>query len=87
MDRKLDRTGLDGLFAIDTEGWTPIASSPSPAAVAVPDPTPRPAPYNISDPNRPTLFMLLGGLGLDLKLQNGPAEIYVVDQVERPTGN
>jgi uncharacterized protein (TIGR03435 family) len=86
-DHVVDRTGLDGLFAIDTEGWTPIASSPSPAAVAVPDTTPRPAPYNISDPNRPTLIMVLGGLGLDLKLQKGPAKIYVVEQVERPTGN
>jgi uncharacterized protein (TIGR03435 family) len=83
----VDRTGLDGLFAIDTEGWTPIASSPSPAGAVVPEPAARPVDGNISDPNRPTLFMVLRRLGLDLKLQKGPTEIYVVDQVERPTGN
>jgi uncharacterized protein (TIGR03435 family) len=83
----VDRTGLDGLFAIDTEGWTrtPIASSPSPAGAVVPDPAARPGDGNISDASRPTLFMVLRRLGLDLKVQKGPTEIYVVDQVERPT--
>jgi uncharacterized protein (TIGR03435 family) len=83
----VDRTGLEGLFAIDTEGWRPMASSPSPAGTAVAGPVAGSAPYNVSDPNRPTLFMVLRGIGLDLKLQKGPTEIYVVEQVERPTGN
>ena len=82
----VDRTGLDGLFAINTEGWAPI-SSPSPAGAVAPDPAARPVDGNISDPTRPTLFMVLRRLGLDLKLQKGPTEIYVLGQVERPTGN
>jgi uncharacterized protein (TIGR03435 family) len=82
-----DRTGLNGLFAIDTEGWTRTPMAPSPTGTVVPDSTARPVDGNISDPTRPTLFMVLRRLGLDLKLQKGPTEIYVVEHVERPTGN
>jgi uncharacterized protein (TIGR03435 family) len=36
------------------------------------------------DPARPTLFTVLERLGLELKLQKGPVEIFVIDRVERP---
>jgi len=40
-----------------------------------------------SDPTRPTLFMVLAKLGLELKVQKGPIEIFVVDHIERPAAN
>jgi uncharacterized protein (TIGR03435 family) len=85
----VDRTGLNGLFAMDTDGWTPMGSSPlPPAGAAVPNPTTRPSgDGDMSDPARPTLFTVLRRLGLDLKPQKGRAEIYVVKHVERPAGN
>ncbi len=85
----VDRTGLDGLFAMDTEGWTPMrASPPPPVNAAPPNPGARPSgDGDMSDPARPTLFMVLRRLGLDLKPEKGPVEIYIVEHVERPTGN
>jgi uncharacterized protein (TIGR03435 family) len=85
----VDQTGLGGLFAMDTEGWTPMRPPPPPpAGDAMPNPTARPSgDGDMSDPTRPTLVMVLRRLGLDLKLQKGPVEIYVVERMERPTGN
>jgi uncharacterized protein (TIGR03435 family) len=41
----------------------------------------------MSDPTRPTLFTVLEKLGLGLKQEKGPVEMYVIDHVERPTEN
>jgi uncharacterized protein (TIGR03435 family) len=88
-----NKTGLAGLFAIESEGWTPMRQPPPPpppAPGASPVPTivrPPSGDGDMSDPTRPTLFMVLQKLGLELKQQKGPVEIVVVDHVERPTAN
>jgi len=85
----VDRTGLPGLFAMDTEGWTPMRlPPPPPPGAAVPNPGARPSgDGDMSDVTRPTLVMVLRRLGLDLKQQKGPIEVYAVEHVERPAGN
>jgi uncharacterized protein (TIGR03435 family) len=82
----VDRTGLNGLYAMDTEGWTPMRAAPP--ADPTPNPLARPSgDGDMSDPARPTLFMVLKKLGLDLKPQKGPADIYIVEHMEKPTVN
>ena len=85
----VDRTGLIGLFAMDTEGWTPMRlPPPPPPGPAAPNPAAPPSgDGDMSDPTRPTLVMVLRRLGLDLKQQKGPVVVYVIEQVERPTVN
>jgi len=85
----VDRTGLIGLFAMDTEGWTPMRLPPPPPP-GLPAPNPGAPPSgdgDMSDPARPTLVMVLRRLGLDLKQQKGPVVVYAIEQVERPTVN
>jgi uncharacterized protein (TIGR03435 family) len=88
-----NKTGLAGLFAIESEGWTPMRQPPPPpppAPGASPVPTivrPPSGDGDMSDPTRPTLFMVLQKLGLELKQQKGPVEIIVVDHIERPAAN
>jgi uncharacterized protein (TIGR03435 family) len=82
-----DTTGIQGLFDIETDGWVPMRGPP-PRPATAPNPSAPPSPDgDMSDPTRPTLFMVLEKLGLGLKLQKGPIDIYVIEHVERPTEN
>lgn len=84
----IDTTGLDGLFAIETEGWMPMSLPPPPPPNMTATPAPRPSgDEGITDPARPTLFMVLQKLGLDLKRKRGPVDVYVVEHIERPAPN
>jgi uncharacterized protein (TIGR03435 family) len=85
----IDRTGLDGLYAIQTEGWVPMALPPPPPPTAGgPAPNPRPSgDGDMSDPSRPTLFVILRRLGLELKQQKGPVSVYTIEHIERPAAN
>jgi len=78
-----DRTGLTGLYTIDTEGWVPMQPRP-PASDAAP---PSAEALAMSDPTRPTLFVIMDRLGLKLEPTKGPVDIYTIDHVERPTEN
>jgi uncharacterized protein (TIGR03435 family) len=75
----VDRTGLEGLFQIDTEGWVPML--------------PRPPGGNpdeekaFADPARPTLYMIFDRLGLKMEASTGPIETVTVLHVEKPTEN
>jgi uncharacterized protein (TIGR03435 family) len=90
----LDKTSLQGLFSIETEGWVPMrqpqapppppGTSPAPATATVGPPS---GEGNMLDPTRPTLFMVLQKLGLELKVQKGAVDIFVVDHIERPAAN
>jgi uncharacterized protein (TIGR03435 family) len=72
----LDRTGLSGLYSIQTTPWTPDNPGPNFRAEAGTDPE-----------NLPTLFsMLPEQLGLRLEAKKEPVEIIVIDGFERPTG-
>lgn len=83
-DRPLvDRSGLTALYEVDTEGWVPPQVRP---------PSPDGAPPSaealaMSDPGRPTLFVIMDRLGLALSPSKGPVAVYHIERVERPAGN
>jgi bla regulator protein BlaR1 len=75
----VDRTGLDALWEIDTDGWIPMR--------------PRPQGGNeeearaMNDPTRPTLYMIFERLGLKMESSKAPIEMYIVEHAEKPTEN
>jgi uncharacterized protein (TIGR03435 family) len=70
----VDKTGLGGLYNIETTPWTPDNPGANFAAEAGTDPR-----------NLPTLFSLLPEqLGLRLDGQKKPIQIFVIDKVEKP---
>jgi uncharacterized protein (TIGR03435 family) len=89
----VNKSGLAGLFVFESEGWTPMRNPPpppppAPGASTVPQIVRPPSgDGEMSDPARPTLFMVMQKLGLELKQQKGPVDIIVVDHVERPAEN
>jgi uncharacterized protein (TIGR03435 family) len=74
----VNRTALRGLFTVSTEGWVPMRLPPPP-----PDGTPAANPFA----GLPTIFTVLGKLGLELKLQEDILPVYTVERIERPTAN
>jgi uncharacterized protein (TIGR03435 family) len=79
----IDKTGLPGLFNIQTEGWVPMR--PRPPRPAGQDPTAEDLAF--ADPARPTLFQIFDRLGLKLESQRAPVEMFVIESAERPTDN
>jgi uncharacterized protein (TIGR03435 family) len=81
-DRPLiDRTGLTGLYDIDTDGWVPMRQRP-----ARPD-GPTAEDIAMADPTRPTLNMIFDKLGLKMESSKAPVELFVIDRVEKPIEN
>jgi len=78
----LNRTGLTGLYSIDTEGWTPMLPRPPKT-----DGSPDPEAESFNDPLRPSLFTVFSQLGLKLEPQKAPIDMYTVVSVERPSEN
>lgn len=70
----VNRTGVSGLFAVQTEGWRPMQLPPPP-------PSGRTAG---GFDNLPTIFTVLGTLGLELKQQEAAVPVYTVERLERP---
>jgi uncharacterized protein (TIGR03435 family) len=80
-DRPLvDKTGIQGLFNIQTRGWTELqpGQAPPPGAKAEDG-------SDLADV--PTLFTVFEQLGLKLQAQKGSADIFVIEHVERPSDN
>lgn len=75
----LDKTGLKGLYRIETSPWRPVdAPAPPPGAKA----------DNGADmADLPTLFEVFDRLGLKLESQKDMADVYVIDHMERPSEN
>jgi bla regulator protein BlaR1 len=72
----LDRTGLSGTFDFTFE-WTPQYNGPGTPGAKVK-----------LDESGPTFLEdLKDQLGLRLESQTGPTEIFVIDHVEKPSGN
>jgi uncharacterized protein (TIGR03435 family) len=81
----VNRTAVSGLFAVNTEGWTAMRLPPPPpnATVAV-----RPSGVReTSAPALPTIFTVLGKLGLELKRQEATLPVFTVEHIERATAN
>lgn len=78
----LDKTGLQGLFEIDTEGFTSMRQR-------MPRPGEDPSAEDLAqaDPTHPTLAMVLAKLGLKLEAQRAPVETFVVKSADKPTEN
>jgi uncharacterized protein (TIGR03435 family) len=71
----VNRTALSGLFTVNTEGWVPMRLPPPP-----PNSTPNPNAFA----SLPTVFSVLGKLGLELKRQEDILPVYTVERIERP---
>lgn len=83
----VEKTGLTGLYSMDTDGWTPMRLPP-PSVGNVPNPAARPnGDGDMDDPARPTLFVVMKKLGLELKQEKAPVDCYVVEHIERPVEN
>jgi uncharacterized protein (TIGR03435 family) len=77
----VNHTALSGLFTVYTEGWKPMRLPPPP-------PGPR-TPSMAADPfdGLPTIFTVLGKLGLELTRQEDILPVYTVERIERPAAN
>ncbi len=74
----VNRTALRGLFTVNTEGWAPMRLPPPP-----PNDTPAVNPFA----GLPTIFAVVGKLGLELKRQEDILPVYTVERIERPAAN
>jgi uncharacterized protein (TIGR03435 family) len=81
----LDRTGIQGLFNIQTEGWVPLRARPA----RTEEPTPEQAAEDLAfaDPGRPTLFQIFDRLGLKLESTKAPVEVFIIERLEKPSEN
>jgi len=70
----VNRTKLSGLFAISTEGWLPMRLPPPPPG----------ATGNVNFSALPSIFTVLGKLGLELHDQDASLPVYTVEHIERP---
>jgi uncharacterized protein (TIGR03435 family) len=74
----VNRTALRGLFTVNTEGWLPMR---------LPPPPPNATPDANHFAGLPTIFTVLGKLGLELKRQEAVLPVYTVEHIERPAVN
>ena len=77
----VNRTALNGLFTVNTEGWAPMRLPPPPANV-----TPAANPFAQFTALH-SIFTVLGKLGLELKRQEDTLPVYTVERIERPAAN
>ena len=69
----LDKTGIQGLFHIESRPWQDMVASPPPLGSGLAE--------------FPTLFQVFEGLGLKMEARNDKADVYVVDHIEKPSEN
>src|SRR5579871_637314 len=80
-DRPLvDRSGIKGLYHIETQGWLPMELTSSPAA-----PGTKQDGVDVSD--LPTIFNVFEKLGLKLDARKDKVDVYVIDHIEKPSEN
>jgi uncharacterized protein (TIGR03435 family) len=76
----VDKTGIRGLFNIQTEGWLPMEAGPPPSQDARGE-------NNKLLIDQPTIFEIFEKLGLKLEPQKSPLEVFVIEHVEKPDAN
>jgi uncharacterized protein (TIGR03435 family) len=77
----VDKTGIQGLYDIDTDGWASLIPLPPPGS----NPTPEAAA--MADPTRPSLSAIFARLGLRMDARKTPVELFAIDHVEHPSEN
>ena len=77
----IDKTGLTGLYAINTDGWVPMRLT------APRNPNAPNGDEGLSDPLRQTLFGVFQSVGLKLEPSTAPIEVYTINHIERPSQN
>jgi uncharacterized protein (TIGR03435 family) len=73
----VNRTDLSGLFTVSTDGWLPMRLPPPPPNAA----------GNVNFSTLPSIFTVLGKLGLELHQQEDVLPVYTVEHIERPPAN
>jgi uncharacterized protein (TIGR03435 family) len=80
-DRPLvDKTGIQGLFNIQTDGWQVMQTGPAPAS----DTKGEDGKLLVDEP---TIFEIFERLGLTLEPQKGNVDVLVIEHVEKPDAN
>jgi len=79
----LDRSGLKGLYDIDTDGWVPMR----PRLPRPPGTEPTAEDLAFADPARPTLYQIFDRLGLKMESSRAPADVVTIESVEKPAAN
>jgi uncharacterized protein (TIGR03435 family) len=80
-DRPLiDKTGIKGLYQIETTHWQPMDPGSSPTS-----PGAKQDGVDVAD--LPTIFEVFGKLGLKIESQRDQVETYVIEHVEKPSEN
>lgn len=76
----VDKTGIAGLFHIETKPWQPITLGPAPADGAK-------AEDGSDAADLPTLFTVFETLGLKLEPQKDLVDVFRIERVEKPSEN
>jgi uncharacterized protein (TIGR03435 family) len=76
----VDKTGIKGLFHIETKPWQPITLGPAPPEGAK-------AEDGSNAADLPTLFTVFEALGLKLEPQKDRVDIFRIERVEKPAEN
>jgi bla regulator protein blaR1 len=78
----VDKTGIQGLFEVETDGRAPLRPRP-----VAPGAEPPAEDIAMADPTRQTLFLIFEWLGLKIEPQRAPVDVIVIDHVEKPSEN
>jgi uncharacterized protein (TIGR03435 family) len=78
----LDKTGLNGFYDIQTEGWAPMHVKPPTL-----DGAPQTGDASANNSDHPTLFEVFEQLGLHMESQRAVVHMFVIDHLERPSEN
>lgn len=76
----LDKTGIKGLYRIETRAWLPPGLTQTlPPGAKTED--------GSLFADLPSLFEIFEGMGLKMESKNDTVDVYVVDHIERPSAN
>ena len=76
----LDKTGIQGLYRLETKGWLPMQMTEPPAPGAK-------AEDGSDMADVPTVFQMFEKMGLRMEAQKGIVDVYVIDHIEKPSEN
>jgi bla regulator protein BlaR1 len=76
----LDKTGIKGLYHIETQPWLPMELGLNP-------PAPGTKQDGVDVADLPTIFELFERLGLKMESQKARMDVYIIDHIEKPSEN